>query len=139
MNHNGTAACQALLRCVERGEVAGVLDPMVLGELSYMLGASRLAPRGGVPRTGHEIARYLLGLLAWPGIEMEDKRLACAALEAWRDGQAPGFMDCYLQARAAAAGERVCTDNLRHFPNSVHPADLVGMARAGKPRPPRNR
>ena len=137
MNHNGTPACQALLRCVESGEIVGILDPVVLGELSYMLTSRLLAPQGQEPRTARQVAPYLLGLLGWAGIEMGDKQLACAALEAWRDGQADSFVDCYLQARAAAAGEPVCADNARHFPESVHPAELVGLARPGKPPPAR--
>lgn len=137
MNHNGTPACQALLRRVELGEIVGILDPVVLGELSYMLTSRLLAPQGQEPRTAREVAPYLLGLLGWAGIEMGDKQLACAALEAWRDGRADSFVDCYLQARAAAAGEPVCADNVRHFAESVHPADLVGMARPGKTPPAR--
>ena len=139
MNHNGTPACQELLRRVQRGEVVGVLDPVVIGELSYMLATPRLAPRGRPPRTHQEVAQYLLGVLAWRGIEMEDKHLVLVALTAWQVGQGNSFVDCHLNTRAAAAQERVCTDNLRHFPDAVHPADLVGMAQAGKARKPRSR
>lgn len=107
---------------------------MVLGELAYMLIRPTFAPPGQPPRTRQQVARYLLGVLTWPGIEMEDKNLA-----AWEAGTADDLVDCYLQARAEAHGERVCTVNLRHFPGAAHPADLLGRTRPGQPRPPRRR
>lgn len=93
-------------------------------------------PRGHPPRTRDEVARHLLGVIAWRGIQMDDKDLAVSALRAWEAGHADDFVDCYLQARAHAAGERVCTVNLRHFDEAAHPADLVGMPRPGGGRRP---
>jgi hypothetical protein len=130
MNHNSTPACQELLRRVQSGKVVGVLDPVVLGELAYMLTTPRLAPQGRSQRTAAEAAHYLLGVLGWAGIEMEDKQVATVALTAWKAGQADSFVDCYLHTRAAVENERACTDNVRDFPGGVHPADLVGMERA---------
>ena len=134
-NHNASEACRELLRRVDRGEVLAVLDPVVLGELAYMLIKPFLAERDRPPRTRQEVAHFLLGVIAWPGIQMEDKFLAAAALDAWKAGHADDFVDCYLQARASAAGDRVCTVNLKHFSDeAAHPADLVDMARPGRPQ-----
>ena len=126
---------------MEQGDTIGVLDPVVLAELAYMLIKPTFAPPGHPERTRQKVAFYLLGMIAWPGIHMEDKDLAVSALGAWEAGAADDLVDCYLLAKATAAGERVCTANLRHFAGGVHPADLVGMARPGKGghRPPRER
>jgi predicted nucleic acid-binding protein len=117
------------MEAVERGEVSVTLDPIVLIELAYVLQRPDFAPQGKPPRTRQDVARYLLGFVAWPGIEMDDKALAASALMAWRAGQADSLTDCYLQVKAQAARGVVCADNVRHFPGGLRPSAVMAAAR----------
>lgn len=128
-NHHGTAECRRLIEAIQRGEVAVTVDPAVLIELAYVLQRPDFAPQGRPPRTRRDVAHFLLGVLGWPGIEMDDKALAASALTAWWTGQADSLTDCYLQAKAQAAGGVVCADNVRHFPGGIRPSAAMPAPR----------
>lgn len=131
-HHHGTAECRHLIEAIQSGEVSVTVDPAAMIELAYVLQRPDFAPQGRPPRTRREVAHFLLGVLGWPGIEMEDKALAATALTAWRTGQADSLTDCYLQAKAQAAGGVVCADNVRHFPDGVRPSAVMPAPREGR-------
>jgi predicted nucleic acid-binding protein len=98
--------CRRFLRAVERGAVAAWLDPMVLHELSYAL------PRYAKQMTREDVARYLLSVLGWQGIE-GDKDLMIDIVHRWQHAPGLSFVDAYLGARAAREARPVFTINIR--------------------------
>jgi predicted nucleic acid-binding protein len=100
--------CRRFLAAVERGQVHARLEPMVLHELSY-------AMRHYLKQASREdTARYLLGILRWPGVE-GDKEVLIEAVERWERTPGLGFVDAYLSVVASREGRPVYTKNIREF------------------------
>jgi predicted nucleic acid-binding protein len=66
--------CRRLLAALEQGHVRARLEPLVLHELSFAL------PHYVERLTREQIARYLLSVLSWPGVQ-GDAYLAALALQ----------------------------------------------------------
>ena len=98
--------CRHFLRALQNGTLVASLDPLVLHELSYAL------PHYVKQMTREDVARYLLSVLSWPGVE-SDKDLMIDTVYRWSQTPGLSFVDAYLAARATREGKPVYTLNVR--------------------------
>jgi predicted nucleic acid-binding protein len=105
-NDPQTQECQAFLAALATGTNEATIEPIVLHELSYAL------PRFVKQMTPGDVARYMLGVLQWPGVQ-GDKDLLTDAVRRWAQSPAIGFADAYLAALATQRGCPVYTKNVR--------------------------
>jgi predicted nucleic acid-binding protein len=109
--------CRALLAGLATGTATGWLDVVVVYKLTFILARRRRFPDRPA------IERYLRGLLAAPGVQVDDRPALLAALGRWAT-RGVGFADAWLLTRAQATGLPRCSVNDRVFdgaPNTFRP------------------
>ncbi len=102
--------CQELLRALDEGTAEGWLDPMVVHELSYVLG------RLPAFRDRAAIAGYLRPILLTEQILTDDKPALLAAVARWT-ARGGGFVDAWLAVLAHRHELPVCSVNADDFPD----------------------
>lgn len=100
--------CRALLAALADGTATGWLDVVVVYELTFILARRRRFPNR------QAIERYLRGILAAPGVQVDDHATLVATLSRWAT-RGVGFADAWLLARARATGRPICSVNDRDF------------------------
>ena len=100
--------CRALIAALADGTATGWLDVVVVYELTFILARRRRFPERAA------IERYLRGILAAPGVQVDNRPTLLAALGRWAT-RGVGFADAWLLARAQATGRPVCSVNERDF------------------------
>ncbi|MGN6813633.1 MAG: type II toxin-antitoxin system VapC family toxin [Thermomicrobiales bacterium] len=100
--------CRALLAGLADGTATGRLDVVVVYELTFILARRRRFPDHPA------IERYLRGILAAPGVQVDARATLLAALSRWAT-HGVGFADAWLLASAQTAGWPICPVNNRDF------------------------
>jgi predicted nucleic-acid-binding protein len=103
-----TEECARLLSDLENGRQFARVESYILHELSY---AWKHYFRRA---TRDDIAEVLLAILAWPGVEVQDRLELARAVRRWQSGTI-GFVDALLIERALAEGVAIFTKNVRDF------------------------
>lgn len=101
------ARAARLMGRAEAGEARIYIAPLVLAEVVRVLKSFY-----GHPMTA--IREVLVPLIAAPGIEVDDFSAVVEALELAADRNVD-FIDALLTVQAAAAGETVCTFDVKDF------------------------
>ncbi len=101
------ARAARLMARAEAGDVSIYVAPLVLAEVVWVLKSFY-----GHPMT--VIRETLVPLVGAPGIEVDDVAIVVEALELAADRNVD-FIDAFLAVQAAAAGETVCTFDVKDF------------------------
>lgn len=109
-NDREYARSRALLDALADSRAEGWLSPLVMHELTYVLG------RFPAYQTRAAIQTYLLAILASPGMRVEDKPTLIATVARWSVSASIGFVDAYLAELAQRDAVPVCSANARDFP-----------------------
>jgi predicted nucleic acid-binding protein len=104
------ARCRTILAALEQGTGEGILDPLVIHELTYLL----LRLPHFLDRAAVEV--YLRDLLRMTGVQASQRSLLLAALSRWAS-RGGGFVDAWLATLALTDGQPVCSANVRDFPD----------------------
>jgi predicted nucleic acid-binding protein len=104
------ARCRAILAALEQATGEGLLDPLVIHELTYLL----LRLPHFSDRAAVEV--YLRDLLRMTGVQAPQRPLLLAALSRWAS-RGGGFVDAWLATLALTEGQPVCSANVRDFPD----------------------
>jgi predicted nucleic acid-binding protein len=115
--------CRTFLDRLKQGLTRAYLDPLVVHELPYSL------PRVHQQMSRSDVATYILGVLAWPGI-VGETHLLREAIDRWDQTPGLGFVDAYLAARARQESVPVYTKNVRELSmqGAVVPDPLPGSS-----------
>jgi predicted nucleic acid-binding protein len=107
------ARCRVILEALERGTGEGWLDPLVVHELSYVLGRLPAFPDRAAIHT------YLRTVLLMDAVQADDKPGLLEALARWATGRV-SLVDAWLAVVANRRGLPVCSVNRRDFPDVVN-------------------
>jgi predicted nucleic acid-binding protein len=112
-NDRQFSRCNAILRGLEAGDVEGLVDSVVVHELTYVL------KRTAKFRTRASIARYVRGFVLLDTVQMSNKPLLIGALSRWESSESLGFADAWLTEVALATKLSVCSANIKDFDGRV--------------------
>ncbi|HET8629781.1 MAG TPA: type II toxin-antitoxin system VapC family toxin [Thermomicrobiales bacterium] len=110
------ARCQRILAALDAGTAEGWLDPLVVHDLTYVLGRLPQFPDRAA------IQGYLRTILLTEQIRADDKPALLAAVARWvmRGG---GFTDAWLASLAGRRALPVCSVNARDLPDIANTFD----------------
>lgn len=104
------ARCRAILAELQVGDAEGLIDPLVLQELTTVLPTLRQFPDRPA------VARYLRGLLSARGILADQRDLLLAALLRWTE-RGGSFVEAWIAIVALTEGRTVCAPDRDDFPD----------------------
>lgn len=104
--HSGE--CRRFLEALRRGEQRARLEVLVVHKISYVF------PRVVKQFDRQWLARYLIGVVEWPGVICDRATLA-ETLQRWSATPGLAFVDAYLATVATAHEVPVYTKNVREF------------------------
>jgi len=104
-------ACLRLIEELEAGTAKGLLHPLVLHEISYVVQNPRF-----LKWTRQQTADFLISLASAPGVELigADAAVVLDGLLRWRSGDV-SFVDAMLCAESQARSLAACTVNRSDF------------------------
>lgn len=100
--------CRRFLEALQRGERQARLEVLVVHELSYVF------PRVVKQFDRHELARYLISVIEWPGVVCERATIA-ETLQRWSSTPGLSFIDAYLATVATTREVPIYTKNVREL------------------------
>lgn len=103
------ARCRDIVAALRDGRGTGWLDPVVLHELTYVVGRLRQFPDRAA------VFEYLNSILALDAVKADDKDALCETLSVWPATDGLGFADARLTVLARRRGMSVCSANGRDF------------------------